>query len=156
MLQLMSKGFCGIYSFALLCPLFHILIDNAFRRLVFSVLWRRPGLRGQSHRKSQRLPPIQRSQFYRKIKQTTTGRILSCFPLKAAQWNEKIQPVKGVKRRDFANAKYYSALDWLDRRRGLMIGNLVLVHSNCSGECHAAIVYADDAPYLCLFLIKHI
>ena len=68
--------------------LFHIPIDNAFRCSEVSVLWRRLGVRGQSHR----------------MKLTITVNPAS----------------QGFKSGDFAPAKYYSSLDWLDRRSGLM------------------------------------
>jgi len=110
----------------LFCPLFHVPIDNTFRPgslCPCSVPWGRPGARGQSHRKSYRLPPIQRSRFCRIIARKKTG---SIFPDSVPRFRQdhdtaKIRPVKGL-RVEICDSKYYPALDWTDRRSGLIAG----------------------------------
>jgi len=110
----------------LFCPLFHVPIDNTFRPgslCPCSVPWGRPGARGQSHRKSYRLPPIQRSRFCRIIARKKTG---SIFPDSVPRFRQdhdtaKIRPVKGL-RVEICDSKYYPALDWSDRRSGLIAG----------------------------------
>jgi len=55
------------------------------------------------------------------MKQTETGgrELVPAPRFRRRNGTAKIRPVNGFKGGDFANAKYYPALDWSDRRSGL-------------------------------------
>jgi len=89
------------------------------------------GVRGQSHRKANGIPPHQCRRFCRKMKQTKAGSgiVKSCSPFSVANCGGKNSVCQWQKGGDFRK-KYYLSIYKLNRHNGrLQLHSLIFLNS---------------------------